>query len=988
MTGITPAEVVLTGGNLALVVVVVVIALGALAMAAMFRQEVLSAGEGTDNMKNIALAVQEGANAYLQRQFRTLAVFAGIAFFVLLALPADDWGVRIGRSVFFLVGAGFSATVGYLGMSLAVKANLRVAAAANESGRDPAMNIGFRTGAMVGMLTVGLGLLGASVVVLLFKHEAPHVLEGFGFGAALLAMFMRVGGGIFTKAADVGADLVGKVEQNIPEDDPRNAATIADNVGDNVGDCAGMAADLFESYAVTLVAALILGSQAFGDKGLVFPLLIPAVGALTAVAGVYLMRPRPGENGLTTINRAFYLSAGIAAVACVILSFVYLPSSFADFENVTPSALDQLSVSGASGNPALIASIAVVIGIVMAAAILALTGYFTGTEYRPVKDVGKTSLTGAATVLLSGLAVGFESAVYTTLVIGAAVFGAYLLGGASLTVSLFAVALAGCGLLTTVGVIVAMDTFGPVSDNAQGIAEMSGDVSPEGAQILTELDAVGNTTKAITKGIAIATAVLAATALFGSYATSVLDALVKARPTTDEFTLADFFVFNPAVLVGVLLGSAVVFLFSGLAISAVGRAAGAVVYEVRRQFREIPGIMEGTGRPEYGKVVDIVTKDSLRELVTPGILAVLAPVAVGFGLGVTALAGFLAGAIGTGTLMAVFLANSGGAWDNAKKLVEDGNHGGKGSDAHAATIIGDTVGDPFKDTAGPAINPLLKVMNLVSLLVASAVVSMSVGKDQNDPLRIGIAVVCAGIIATAVYISKQREVSIGSDGPSTPASPAPRQRPDADGPGPADRLTSSSTKISTTARGRSDSSDLPLRLRSALETAGFTYDAVAELLGTRAHAALGRNETTPGRRRTTDGSPLATLTRLFLLQAPVPAADAERALPDLLGPLADDGFLATDGQRGTRAPRRPPLRHQRSPGGPRPLGRQRPDARTRRRSRPGRAGPRPGHQPGRHLPGPADHPRAGAAGPSTSAPAAASRRCTWPPTRSASSRPT
>jgi len=575
-------------------------------------------------------------------------------------------------------------------------------------------------------------------------------------------MFMRVGGGIFTKAADVGADLVGKVEQNIPEDDPRNAATIADNVGD----CAGMAADLFESYAVTLVAALILGSQAFGDKGLVFPLLIPAIGALTAVAGVYLCKPRAGENGLKTINRAFYISAAIAAVASVLLSFVYLPGSFADLDHTS-------GIGAADGDPRVIAALAVVIGIVMAAGILALTGYYTGTEHRPVKDVGKTSLTGAATVILSGLAVGFESAVYTTLVIGAAVFCAYLLGGATLTVSLFAVALAGTGLLTTVGVIVAMDTFGPVSDNAQGIAEMSGDVSPEGAQILTELDAVGNTTKAITKGIAIATAVLAATALFGSYSTSVFESLAKANPTPDEFSAADFFVFNPAVLVGVLLGAAVVFMFSGLAINAVGRAAGAVVFEVRRQFREIPGIMEGTGRPEYGKVVDIVTKDSLRELVTPGILAVLAPVAVGFGLGVTSLAGFLAGAIGTGTLMAVFLANSGGAWDNAKKLVEDGHHGGKGSEAHSATVIGDTVGDPFKDTAGPAINPLIKVMNLVSLLIASAVVSMSVGQDQHDVLRVLIALVCVAIIAVAVYISKQREVILGDDDPGTPAPPPP-----------------------------------------------------------------------------------------------------------------------------------------------------------------------------------------------------------------------
>ena len=479
MTGINPAVVDLSGGNLVLVIVVALIALGALGMAAMFRAEVLSAEEGTDNMKNIALAVQEGADAYLQRQFRTLAIFAALAFFALLALPADDATVRIFRSVFFLVGAGFSATVGYLGMSLAVRANLRVAAAANTVGREPAMTIGLRTGAMVGMLTVGLGLLGASIVVLAFQDEAPKVLEGFGFGAALLAMFMRVGGGIFTKAADVGADLVGKVEQNIPEDDPRNAATIADNVGDNVGDCAGMAADLFESYAVTLVAALILGSQAFGDKGLVFPLLIPAIGALPAVAGVYFTKPKAGENGLTTINRAFYLSAGIAAVGSVILSFVYLPSSFAKFDNIAGELVT------ADGDPRFIAATAVVIGIVMSAGILALTGYYTGTEYKPVKDVASTSITGPATVILSGLSVGFESAVYTTLVIGAAVFGAFLLGTGSLTVSLFAVSLAGCGLLTTVGVIVAMDTFGPVSDNAQGIAEMSGDVSPEGCLLYT-----------------------------------------------------------------------------------------------------------------------------------------------------------------------------------------------------------------------------------------------------------------------------------------------------------------------------------------------------------------------------------------------------------------------------------------------------------------------------------------------------------------------
>jgi K(+)-stimulated pyrophosphate-energized sodium pump len=771
----TSAAVDLTGSDLNLVLVVGAVALGALVMAAVFRRQVLAAPEGTPGMQEIARAVQEGADAYLRRQFRTLAAFAVVAFFLLLALPADDLGVRLGRSAFFLVGAGFSATIGYLGMWLAVRANVRVASAADApggAGREPAMNIAFRTGAFVGMATVGLGLLGASVVVLLYAGQAPHVLEGFGFGAALLAMFMRVGGGIFTKAADVGADLVGKVEQNIPEDDPRNAATIADNVGDNVGDCAGMAADLFESYAVTLVAALILGSAAFGVKGLVFPLLVPAIGALTAVVGIYLCRPRAGENGLKTINRAFYLSAGLGGIACTVLAFVYLPTTFAGLGPAASvvSDLDKLTGTGdlPTINPALVAASAVLIGIVLAAVILALTGHYTGTEHAPVQEVARTSITGAATVILSGLSVGFESAVYTTMVIGAAVFGAFALGSGSLSIALFAVALTGCGLLTTVGVIVAMDTFGPVSDNAQGIAEMSGEVHESGAQVLTELDAVGNTTKAITKGIAIATAVLAASALFGSYVGSVIEELKDVR---GDYQLT-FNVFSPDVLVGLLIGVSVVFLFAGLAINAVGRAAGAVVMEVRRQFREIPGIMEGTGRPEYGKVVDIVTRDSLRELATPGILAVLAPVAVGFGLGVGPLAGFLAGAIGAGTLMAVFLANAGGAWDNAKKLVEDGHHGGKGSSAHEATIIGDTVGDPFKDTAGPAINPLIKVMNLVSLLIVGAVVSMTLGDDSNRPLSLVIAGVALAIIVGAVAASKRR-TSVITDEPAA-GPPQPR----------------------------------------------------------------------------------------------------------------------------------------------------------------------------------------------------------------------
>ena len=775
----------LSGGNYWLVGTVAAIGALCLVMAVIFRREVLAAGEGTAKMQEIGLAVQEGASAYLTRQFKTLAVFVLAAFLLLFVLPGDA-DIRVGRSVAFLFGALFSALIGYFGMWLAVRANVRVAAAAQNDGRDPAMRIAFRTGGTVGMSTVGLGLLGASAVVLIYQGDAPSVLEGFGFGAALLAMFMRVGGGIFTKAADVGADLVGKVEKNIPEDDPRNAATIADNVGDNVGDCAGMAADLFESYAVTLVAALILGSVAFGEQGLVYPLIVPAIGALTAILGVYITRPRAGENGLTTINRSFYISAGVSAVLCSIAAFLYLPTSFDDLTDAggTTSIESLFSSLGAvappsAGNPALIATISVLIGIVLAAVILALTGYFTGTETRPVQDVGKTSLTGAATVILSGLSVGFESAVYTALVIGVAVYGAFLLGGGSVIISLFAVALAGCGLLTTVGVIVAMDTFGPVSDNAQGIAEMSGDVDEKGAQILTELDAVGNTTKAITKGIAIATAVLAATALFGSFTDAISDAVedldnVDALSTGDTLGLLGVLnIAEPNNLVGLLTGAAVVFLFSGLAISAVGRAAGAVVYEVRRQFRDIPGIMEGTGRPEYGKVVDICTRDSLRELATPGLLAILAPIAVGFGLGIAPLGAFLAGAIGTGTLMAVFLANAGGAWDNAKKLVEDGNHGGKGSPAHEATIIGDTVGDPFKDTAGPAINPLLKVMNLVALLIAPAVVSMTYGDTANTPVRVTIAVVSVLIVAGAVYISKRRPTAIGDDLPPTAASTQP-----------------------------------------------------------------------------------------------------------------------------------------------------------------------------------------------------------------------
>jgi K(+)-stimulated pyrophosphate-energized sodium pump len=755
-----------SGGNLTLVVVVAVIALLALAVAGWLVREVLAASQGTEKMQEIAHAIQEGAGAYLRRQFRTLGVFVVIIFFVLLLLPAETAGIRWGRSAFFLVGALFSGLTGFVGMSLTTRGNVRVAAAARaaDGGERRAMRIAFRTGGVAGMFTVGLGLFGAAVVMLIYKANAANVLEGFAFGAALLAMFMRVGGGIYTKAADVGADLVGKVEKGIPEDDPRNPATIADNVGDNVGDCAGMAADLFESYAVTLVASLILGKVAFGNYGLVFPLIVPMIGVVTAVIGIFAVAPRRGDrSGMSAINRGFFISAVISFLLVIGAAFLYLPDSFSKLTGVTDPG-----ILAHGGNPRWLAIGAVAIGLVLASAIQLLTGYFTETNRKPVREIGEATSGGAATVILSGVATGLESAVYSALLIGAAVYGGFLLGTGNATLALFAVALIGTGLLTTVGVIVSMDSFGPVTDNAQGIAEMSGDVTGEGAQALTHLDAVGNTTKAITKGIAIATAVLAATALFGSFRTTVETALGKAAGT---FSLS---VDKPNVLLGVIVGAAVVFLFASLLIRAVGRAAQQVVEEVRNQFRTHPGIMDYTEKPEYGRVVDICTRDSLRELATPGLLAILAPLAVGFAFGYAPLGAYLVGAIAAGVLMAVFLANAGGAWDNAKKLVEDGNYGGKGSEAHAATVIGDTVGDPFKDTAGPAINPLIKVMNLVSLLVATSVVKYS----HNIGLRVGVALGAVIIVVVAIVISKRRSATLSGSGAGDGATNGGAQGPD------------------------------------------------------------------------------------------------------------------------------------------------------------------------------------------------------------------
>jgi K(+)-stimulated pyrophosphate-energized sodium pump len=731
------------GENLTLVVVLAV-SLLALLVAYVLVRQVLAADQGGQKMREVAQAIQEGSKAYLTRQFRTLAVFVALLFFLLLVLEADSASVRVGRSVAFLLGAGFSALAGFTGMNLTVRGNVRVAAAANTGGMRRAMPLAFRTGGVAGMFVVGLGLLGATAVVLIYRGQAANVLFGFGFGAALLAMFMRVGGGIYTKAADVGADLVGKVEQSIPEDDPRNAATIADNVGDNVGDCAGMAADLFESFGVTLVASIVLGMAAFPDRpvvGLMFPLIIQAIGIIASVVGIWLVRPRSEEeSGMRTINRGFFAAALISAALVAVVSFVYV-------DDWRPLA-------------------AVALGIVLATVIQLMTSYYTATQYKPVREIAEASETGPATTILAGFAIGLESTVYAVLAIVGAIIGAVLLGASEgLDYQLYLISLIGMGLLSVVGVIVSMDSFGPVSDNAQGIAEMSGEVDEPGNLVLTKLDAVGNTTKAITKGMAIATAVIAATSLFGSFRRALLGAGVPQD-------LVDIRIDRPEVLVGLLIGGSVAFMFSSLAIRAVGRAAGRVVFEVRKQFREHPGIMDYSERPNYRAVVDICTRDSLRELLTPGLLAVLTPIATGFIFKQEALGAYLAGAILTGQLLAVMLANSGGAWDNAKKYVEDGHHGGKNSEPHKATVIGDTVGDPFKDTAGPALNPLIKVMNLVSVLIAPTVVSFS----DNLPLRAVVGVVAVGLLAWALWRSSRAGAALAVGGEpeevSTTAPPA------------------------------------------------------------------------------------------------------------------------------------------------------------------------------------------------------------------------
>jgi K(+)-stimulated pyrophosphate-energized sodium pump len=772
----------LKGGEWFVLIGSALTALLALGVGLILMRGVLAADDGTPKMREIAQAIQEGALAYLRRQFRTIAFIlvplALVVFVTSVAVekPNGDTALSFAasgtfRTLAFLAGCLMSGLTGFIGMSLAVRGNVRTAAAARTGKMAPALQIAFRTGGVCGMFCVGLGLIGATLIMMIFQNTSSAILVGFGFGGSLLALFLRVGGGIFTKAADVGADLVGKVEAGIPEDDPRNPATIADNVGDNVGDCAGMASDLFESYEVTLVASIILGVPAFQrifpDEpalwavGALFPLAARAIGVLASIVGVFMVRARDDErSAMAPINRGF-LTAGILTVLGTLgLALVYVGNPDGEIANVG------LRMFGA-----------VLIGLILAQVASRITEYFTSTETRPVQEIADAAETGPATTVLAGTASGLESSVWAVIAIAVALGAAIGLGGGDTQFTLYLVALTGMGMLATTGVVVSEDTFGPVADNAAGIAEMTGEFHGEAERVMVGLDAVGNTTKAVTKGFAIGSAVIAAVALFASFieiaGTEVLseDLIESLKDTAGGiFSAIPINAADPKVFIGLLIGGTVPFLFSSLAIRAVGRTAGVVVQEVRSQFAD-GKIMSGEKRPDYAPVIDICTRASLRELTTPALLAVLTPVIIGFGIGYTALGGFLAAVILVGQLMANYLSNSGGAWDNAKKYIEDGHHGGKGSEAHMAAVIGDTVGDPFKDTAGPALNPLIKVMNLVSLLILPAIISLSNIDEDNilssTPKPAGYAVAAAALVVllVAIAFSKREGAGIaGGDG--------------------------------------------------------------------------------------------------------------------------------------------------------------------------------------------------------------------------------
>jgi K(+)-stimulated pyrophosphate-energized sodium pump len=789
------------------------VALAALAYAAMLVKQVVNADKGTRKMQEIAAAVREGADAYLKRQLKVVGILIVLLVGVLfLTAIGKGMHLAIGRAGAFLVGAIFSALVGFVGMRMATTGNLRVAAAA-PVGFGKALMLGYRSGTITGMMTDGLGLLGGTAIFMMYGEHAYEALLGFGFGGTLLALFMRVGGGIYTKAADVGADLVGKIEKDIPEDDPRNAATIADNVGDNVGDCAGMASDIFESYEVTIVAAMILGWASFGHKGVIFPILVRAIGVVGSIISTYTVRAKARgtvAEAMKQINKGFLIGSGISVIGFIILGWYYLRFTT---ENASKEVLENIAalpVWANLGQPGLDMRPAwtCLIGILLCVVLNKVTEYFTGTEYNPVKGIKKSCETGHGTTIIEGFAVGYESAVWTGVVLCVAIFSSVLIYSTTMSVVnpifiAYGVAMCGIGMLTLTGNTVSMDVFGPIADNANGIAEMgyerkqfkSDAEMKEARQILADLDAVGNTTKAVTKGVAIGSAVIAAVSLYASFITVIGSGgggEDKPLPLAVFNQVAGTLnVSSPNLLIGMLLGGAVPFLFSSMLIRAVGRAAFLIVKECRRQFRD-KEIWAGTKKPDYGRVVDICTGAAQKELIGPAIVGVFTPILVGFLLGPVGLAGFLGGAIVAGQLLASFMCNAGGAWDNAKKMVEDeprnlDDNTGKGSEKHKAAVTGDTVGDPLKDTAGPAVNPLLKVMNMVAVLA----VPMMIGYDKYlvevikkavapfetshpelfanvskliasgwDPVRITVVIAVTALLAWAIWQSKRDQGSI------------------------------------------------------------------------------------------------------------------------------------------------------------------------------------------------------------------------------------